>query len=710
MMLKLRWFALCLLIGSVATAANEPGVVGWRGDGTGIFPGVTPPTKWQQISEEVAGLKFLSMPSGGDAARLMPANLPHGIIVTPDEEELVQSMPDGIIRAWLIAGPIADKDDPLNVEDQTALSPKPGDKFGEAEWKAIKIETAFVDYPKEFNILTPEPDQAAYAFSYVYSPKDASFILNYNHSGVANVWLNGKSIPRDGHKDQSMSPRPITLTKGWNRILIRCTSEKANVRKTIQWYINTSLRTTEKEAKYISQGIKWKTLLPAGNGFGSPIVTGNKILLQSEPSDLACLDAATGKILWVRSNNYNEFLTDAEKQKHPEIFKQIKDLEATLHAENESFAATGKFPKIERISGDMGIRGDGFKTKIETEVQLAKLMKEIDDEKYLLPKGQAAGHACLTPVTDGKHVWAWFANGVTCCYDLDGKLIWRRLDNEGSFYEHGYSVSPVLVDGKVIVYMRKFFAFNAKTGEHVWTTELEGRDRMWFHGTPAVAKVGGEYVLVLQQGRMMRVSDGKIIRDKAPDITFEPVEIPSPLVIGNTAYTLASYTRSTLNKLTLPEQLTDPFEPTSVQSLKMDLFSFPFYFVEWFISSPLIVDDLAYCLNNSGVLNVVDTKSMSLVYQKLLDLDHFQNTHESAGRGIGVSPAFANGNIYLVGNYGTTLVIKHGRTYEQLAKNKIESLVVRRWGPRPERFVASPTFAGKNTFLRGERYLYCLGE
>jgi outer membrane protein assembly factor BamB len=106
----------------------------------------------------------------------------------------------------------------------------------------------------------------------------------------------------------------------------------------------------------------------------------------------------------------------------------------------------------------------------------------------------------------------------------------------------------------------------------------------------------------------------------------------------------------------------------------------------------------------------VDVETMRVVYEKLLDLDHFQSHHEGPARGIGISPSLAGGRIYLVGNTGSTLVIKPGRVYEQLAKNRIEEVLHRRWAMRHERFVAVPAFDGPRMFLRGERYLYCLSE
>ena len=73
--------------------------------------------------------------------------------------------------------------------------------------------------------------------------------------------------------------------------------------------------------------------------------------------------------------------------------------------------------------------------------------------------------------------------------------------------------------------------------------------------------------------------------------------------------------------------------------------------------------------------------------------------------GTSPSSTAAQGN---TGNTGNTLVIKPGRSFEQLAKNRIESVFPRYWGLRHERFVASPAFDGKVMFLRGERFLYAL--
>ena len=55
-------------------------------------------------------------------------------------------------------------------------------------------------------------------------------------------------------------------------------------------------------------------------------------------------------------------------------------------------------------------------------------------------------------------------------------------------------------------------------------------------------------------------------------------------------------------------------------------------------------------------------------------------------------------------------MIEPGRVYRQIAKNKIENVVLPgHWSERQERFVANPVFEGKRLYIRGEATLYAIG-
>jgi hypothetical protein len=681
---------LSIVVVFAAAAASLGGEsIGWRGDGSGIHPNADPPVRWQRVSTAIAGLRFQADPP-------------------KSAEPSGQGMADGVIREWLLLGPVPAQEgrkgaltDALLAEDQSQLAPAAGQELAGVRWQKRRTETAYIDCHQYFGTYGKVPKQVAYAHAYLHSPVAAGCIIRVMHTAALHVWLNGKPTHKFDLTELNYTPQVVKLQQGWNRLLLRIAPQHAMEQDIVlPWFANVVLEAAPAQAEYQERGIAWKTVLPSAESFGGPIVVAGKVFLLSGMADVVCLDAATGRVLWLRSNNYHELATDEERQAHPEVFKEIGPLAARLTEVNASFTSHAP-PQIEPVDGR-----EEYKEKAGLERKLYALMRQVDRKRYTLPKGQDVGYSGLTPASDGKRLFAWFATGVTCCYDLEGNCLWRRLDNEGSFFEHGYSSSPLLTDGKLVVFMTRLLAFDAGTGQRLWATEFAQQFAERFHGTPMAARVGQTPVCVLPTGHIIRLSDGKILRDRGPEFTSLTPEIPSPVVVGNTIYRLSTFNQ--LHQVVLPTAISEPLQVDAVRSLKLDVSHYPTSYLPWHIASPLVYEGLAYCVNNTGVLTVIDVERMQVVYEQLLDLDQFQTAHEGPGRGIGISPALAGGRIYLLGDTGSTLVIKPGRRYEQLAKNKIESVFYRYWALRHERFIAAPAFAGQRMFVRGERHLYCL--
>ena len=55
--------------------------------------------------------------------------------------------------------------------------------------------------------------------------------------------------------------------------------------------------------------------------------------------------------------------------------------------------------------------------------------------------------------------------------------------------------------------------------------------------------------------------------------------------------------------------------------------------------------------------------------------------------------------LYITGRDGTTIVIRHGTTYEVLATNKLD-----------DQFSASMALVDSEIYMRGDRYLYAIAE
>jgi outer membrane protein assembly factor BamB len=115
--------------------------------------------------------------------------------------------------------------------------------------------------------------------------------------------------------------------------------------------------------------------------------------------------------------------------------------------------------------------------------------KEIWNDKYkaVAVTGPASGYpgARSTPaVGDGK-VCTLGVGGVVSCLDAkSGKVIWRKDREKPLFYT---STSPMIVDGKCIIFAGPLTAFDLATGEEKWTWAGAGAP----YGSPVLLAVDG---------------------------------------------------------------------------------------------------------------------------------------------------------------------------------------------------------------------------
>ena len=166
-------------------------------------------------------------------------------------------------------------------------------------------------------------------------------------------------------------------------------------------------------------------------------------------------------------------------------------------------------------------------------------MRQIDPAKYTFTKEQDLGMAGFVPVSDGRHVWAWFASGIACCYDLDGTRRWIAMDNRAGQH-HGFATSPLLADGKLITYMHELMAFDAATGRQAWVEPICRKPSdQWsaaFQGSLVPLGAGGSALFMTPSGSVRKTSDGKeVFADATLARTFQA---PTPVVDGETVVTL----------------------------------------------------------------------------------------------------------------------------------------------------------------------------
>ena len=105
----------------------------------------------------------------------------------------------------------------------------------------------------------------------------------------------------------------------------------------------------------------------------------------------------------------------------------------------------------------------------------------------------------------------------------------------------------------------------------------------------------------------------------------------------------------------------------------------------------VLYKNLLYMLkSNNGILSCYDARDGKEYYSK----QRFEGMSE-----VYASPVAAKDRVYVIGHKGAMYVIKHGTTFEILAKNQLE-----------DTFNASPAIVGNDIYLRGYKHLYCISH
>jgi outer membrane protein assembly factor BamB len=108
-----------------------------------------------------------------------------------------------------------------------------------------------------------------------------------------------------------------------------------------------------------------------------------------------------------------------------------------------------------------------------------------------------------------------------------------------------------------------------------------------------------------------------------------------------------------------------------------------------YVPSPLLLGDRLYFTQaNETQLTILDRKSGHAILEA---------TRLPSVKSYSAAPVAAAGRVYLVDRDGTTLVLKASDKVEVLATNRLDDAID-----------ASPIIVGKQLFLRGEKYLYCI--
>ncbi|MFP6692743.1 MAG: PQQ-binding-like beta-propeller repeat protein, partial [Pirellulales bacterium] len=296
-----------------------------------------------------------------------------------------------------------------------------------------------------------------------------------------------------------------------------------------------------------------------------------------------------------------------------------------------------------------------------------------------------ASFASASPMTDGRRLYCWFGSGGLFCYDLNGKKLWER--NLGKAHvgaSLGEGCSPVVHDGKVVIVrdhsrQSTIEVLDARTGETQWKKD---RDEGNAWATPRVLQHGGRTQVITNGSNLVRSYDletGNIIW-QCGGLTSNA--IPAPVVENDVVYCMSGYQGYSLLAIPLSAKGDISDSNTIIWSRRQGT---PY------VPSPVLYDGMLFFnQSNQAIWSCVDSKTG----ETILERTRLQDVSR-----IYASPVGAAGRIYITGRGGTTLVLRRSKELEAVATNKLDDL-----------FDASPALAGKQLFLRGSKFLYCIEE
>ena len=297
-----------------------------------------------------------------------------------------------------------------------------------------------------------------------------------------------------------------------------------------------------------------------------------------------------------------------------------------------------------------------------------------------------ASLASNSPVTDGEHLFAFFGSRGLYALDLKGEVVWQvDLGEMQSKHSHGEGASPVLYGDTLVVNWDHegpsfLVAFDKATGREKWRAP---RDEVTSWATPIVVEVAGRPQVVVSGTHRIRGYDlatGTVVWECGG---LSANVVASPVAAHGMVFAASSYDTRALLAIRLKGARGDLTGSERVVWRRSR--GTPY------VPSPLLYRESLYFLRHyQGILSRVEATTG----------EERHGPFRLGGiRNVYASPVAARDRVYITDLEGGTVVISHGEKPQLLAFNRLD-----------DSFSASAAIAGRELYLRGRRYLYCLAD
>jgi outer membrane protein assembly factor BamB len=416
-----------------------------------------------------------------------------------------------------------------------------------------------------------------------------------------------------------------------------------------------------------AKNVKWKVAVP-GRGFSTPVIWEDRIFLTTA--------VPTGKTV---------------KAETPAPAAAGQDQQGTA---GQSGGGSGGQPGRQGRRGGNPNSGAGAGEEHKFVVMcLDRKTGKVLWERVAVVAAPHEGYhrtygsfASYSPVTDGKFLYVSFGSRGIYCYDLNGKLAWKKdLGVQLRMrLQFGEGSAPSLYNNLLIQNLDQesgsfVIALDKRNGKEVWR---QSRDEISSWSTPLVADHKGKKQIVIAASNKVRAynpEDGKVIWECAG---LGSNVIPQPAQHNDTVLVMSGHRNPKLMAIRLGRE----GDLTGTDAVLWSHTRGTSY-----TPSPVLHDNKFYALTDNGTLNCYNATTGEPYYQqkRLPQADSFK-----------ASPVGAGDKLYLASESGVVTVVKMGEQFEVVATNTFED----------QMFVSSPVVAEGDLFLRSKTHLFCVGE
>ncbi len=300
------------------------------------------------------------------------------------------------------------------------------------------------------------------------------------------------------------------------------------------------------------------------------------------------------------------------------------------------------------------------------------------------------GYASNTPVTDGKHVFAFFGKSGVFAFDFEGKQLWQTgVGTSSSNRRWGSAASLTLYKNTVIVNAaeesRTIYALNKADGKEVWKAKANSLELAY--GTPTLVKTtGGKEELVIGvPGEVWALNpdNGKLNWYAETRLTGNLS--PSVVAGDGVVYAFGGF-QSSGSVAIRTGGSKDVTKDNTVWSTRNSSY----------VATPLLYQGHLYWVDDRGYANCTSAKTGESVYRERL------RGVSGGGRPFYASPVLAGGKLYVPSRRSGVFVFAAKPEFEQLAQNKFA-------GDNTD-FNATPAISNGQMLIRSDSHLYCIAK